>query len=121
MIRIYTFTIVPPKGTDLVVAGQLMTKQLDRMMAQSRDIVEADVEATETGEILLRIMYQARDAWYIHKKIKFPLVAALRRANLKMEHLKATQVTAPVSGRERPAAKVAPATPWLPVAQAPGR
>jgi hypothetical protein len=57
---------------------------------------------------LLTMLYQARDAWYIHKKIKFPLVAALRRANLRIEHVRSTQVSAPVSGRDRPTPRVPP-------------
>jgi len=108
MIRIYTFTIRPPEGVDPMVAGPLMTKQLDRMAAQSKELLEATVEATENGELIVTMLYQARDAWYIHKKIKFPLVAALRRGGLKMEHVKATQISAPVSGRDRPTPRVPP-------------
>lgn len=108
MIRIYTFTIHPPSDVDPVTAGELMTVQLDRMAAQSKELLESVIELTSDGKLVLTITYQARDAWYIHKKIKFPLVAALRRAGLKMEHVRSTQVTAPVSGRDRPTPRVPP-------------
>ena|SRR5688500_3247212 len=108
MIRIYTFTIEPPARTDLVTAGELMTKQLDRMAATNPDLVESDLELTEDNKFILTITFQARDAWYIHRKIKFPLVAALRKANLKMEHVRSTQISVPVSGRDRPTPRVPP-------------
>lgn len=108
MIRIYTFTIQPPAGTDLVLAGELMTKQLDRMAAVNPDLVESYLELTEDDKLVLTITFQARDAWYIHRKIKFPLVAALRKANLKMEHVRSTQIQRPISGRDRPAPRVPP-------------
>lgn len=115
MIRVYTFTIVPPKHIDATMAGELMTRQLDRMAAQSKELLESVIELTEEGKLILTITYQARDAWYIHKKIKFPLVAALRRGNLKMEHVRSTQISAPVSGRDRPAPPPPPPIEWKPV------
>lgn len=108
MIRLYTFTVQPPKHVDIMTAGPLITKQLDRMAAQSKELLEATVEATEDGDLLISILYQARDAWYIHKKIKFPLVAALHKGNLKMEHVKSTQVSIPANGRDRPTPRVPP-------------
>lgn len=108
MIRIYTFTIQPPEHVDAMLAGELMTKQLDRMAAQSKELLESVIELTEEGKLVVTITFQGRDRWYIHKKIKFPLVAALRRANLKMEHIKSTQVSVPLSGRDRPTPRVPP-------------
>lgn len=108
MIRIYTFNIEPPGHVDPVEAGELMTKQLDRMAATNPDLVEALVELNEDNKLILTITFQARDAWYIHRKIKFPLVAALRKANLKMEHVRSTQISVPVSGRDRPTPRVPP-------------
>lgn len=115
MIRVYTFTIEPPPHVDPLVAGPLMTKQLDRMAAQSKELLEAEIEVTADKKIVLRVIYQARDAWYIHKKIKFPLVAALRKGNLRMDHVKATQIAAPVSGRDRPTPRVPPPALGLPI------
>jgi hypothetical protein len=108
VIRIYVFTIEPPKHVDVMVAGPLMVKQLDRMAAQSRELLEASVEVADEGKLLVKIMYQARDAWYIHKRIKFPLVAALNKGGLKMNDVKSTQVIVPENGRNRPAPRVPP-------------
>lgn len=108
MIRIYTFTIQPPEDVDPMVAGPLMTKQLDRAAANSRELLESTVEVTDDGKIIVTMMYQARDAWYIHKRIKFPLVSALRRGGLKMQHVKTTQIGTPISGRDRPTPRVPP-------------
>lgn len=118
MIRIYTFTIEPPEDVDPAVAGPLMAKQLDRMIAQSKELLEADVELADDGRLIMSMMFQGRDRWYIHKKIKYPLVAALLKGQMSMKHVKATQVSAPPSGRDRPAPRVPPpALPgeWFPV------
>jgi hypothetical protein len=61
------------------------------------------------------LTYQGRDRWYIHKKIKFPLVAALRRVGMKVEHVKSTQVSVPVSGRDRPTPRMPPPLEWEPL------
>lgn len=108
MIRIYVFTVEPPDGVDPLVAGPLMTKQLDRMAAQSRELLESVVEASDDGKLIVRMLFQGRDQWYIQKRIKYPLVAALRRGGLRIEHVKATQISAPPSGRDRPAVRVPP-------------
>jgi hypothetical protein len=108
VIRIYTFTVQPPPDFDVLAAGKLMTRYLDQVAARSKELLEAVIEATEDGRLVLTLTYQARDQWYIHKKIKFPLVAALRRVGLTMEHVKSTQVSAPTSGRDRPAARMPP-------------
>jgi hypothetical protein len=118
MIRIYTFTIEPPADVDPQVAGPLMTKQLDRMAAHSKELLEAEVELLDDGRLMMRMMFQGRDLWYIQKRIKYPLVAALLKGKMSMKHVKSTQVSAPPSGRDRPAPRIPPPPPpgtWLPI------
>lgn len=106
MIRIYTFTIAPPEGNATELAPEVY-QFLAEISGKSRELLEAEVEVV--GDRFVIVMtFQGRDQWYILKKIKYPLVAALRKVGLKMEHVKSTQISAPVSGRDRPAPRVPP-------------
>lgn len=113
MIRIYTFTLQPPEGFDFVTAGELMTKQLNRMAAQSDAIVKAEVHA-EPPNVILKMWFQGADRWRIQQRIKYPLVAAIRKAGLKMEHLKSTQIDIPVDGSKLRVPRVPPPARWAP-------
>lgn len=106
MIRIYTFTVAPPEGNAAELAEKI-DQFLTRVSDTSKELLEAQVEVV--GERFVIVMtYQGRDQWYILKKIKFPLVAALRKVGLKMENVKSTQVSAPISGRDRPTPRIPP-------------
>ena len=107
MIRIYTFTVEPPAHVDLTTAATTIAQHLTAISANSKELLEAGVEVV--GEqVVMTMTYQGRDRWYIHKKIKFPLVATLRKADMKMEHVRSTQISVPESGRDRPTPRVPP-------------
>jgi hypothetical protein len=114
MIRVYTFTFTTPDGMDVAQAGQLITKQLDRMAAQSESLVKAQVHA-EPPELVLRMWFQGADRWRIQQRIKYPLVAAIRKGGLSMEQLKSTQIDIPANGRDKPTPRVPPPARWAPV------
>lgn len=106
MIRIYTFTIAPPESNAAELAPEVY-QFLAEISGKSKELLEAEVEVV--GDRFVIVMtFQGRDQWYILKKIKYPLVAALRKVGLKMEHVKSTQISAPVSGRDRPTPRVPP-------------
>lgn len=106
MIRVYTFTVVPPEGNAAELAPEV-DKFLTGISNGSKELLEAQIEVIDDRFVIV-MTYQGRDQWYILKKIKFPLVAALRRVGLKIEHVKSTQMSAPISGRDRPAPRVPP-------------
>lgn len=123
MIQVYTYSIRPPEGIDPQEAGETLTKVLDRMAARSEYLIQAEVTLdfakdehdVEHPWLFLKIWFQDRDRWLISKRIKFPVVTALRKSGMGLKNVRAVQVETPPDGRINRTPRKPPAPRWQPV------
>lgn len=116
MIQVYTYTVQLPEGRDPGEAVTTLQVNLDRMASRDPHLVRAEAEAQVQPErlLFLRVWFQDNDRWYIQKKIKFPVVAALRKVGLGLKDIRSTQVETPPDGRIQRTPRKPPPARWGP-------
>lgn len=116
MIQVYTYTVALPEDRDPQEVLTVLNTNLERMVSRDAHLVKAEVEVQvyPAKLVFLKIWFQDSDRWYIQKKIKFPVVAALRKVGLNLKDVRSTQVETPPDGRIQRTPRKPPPARWGP-------
>lgn len=113
MIQIYTYTLTPPEGSNPREVQATLQTVVERMVARSDWMIK--VETDVAADLLyLKLWFKGSDRWYIQKRIKFPVTAALRKAGMTMANIRTTQVETPLDGRVLRTPRKPPPPRWEP-------